>query len=149
MKQESKVRKATLEDIPSIHNLVCELAEYEKARHEVTADIEQYQKDFQEGLFDAFVIETGGCIVGTTIFYLTYSTWKGKMIYLEDFIIAQNERKKGYGKKLFEHFIQYCKASNSKIVRWHVLDWNQLAIDFYDKYPVTYSDEWVTVKWLL
>ena len=127
----------------------CELAEYENARHEVIVDIAQYQKDFQAGLFKAFVIETDSRIVGTTIFYLTYSTWKGKMIYLEDFIIAQSERKKGYGKRLFEHFIQHCKETNAKIVRWHVLDWNQLAIHFYDKYPVTYSYEWVTVKLLL
>lgn len=144
---DANVRKATILDIASIHQLVCELAEYEKAKHEVTVDVEQYKIDFQKGLFDAFVIEHEGQVIGTTIFYQTYSTWKGKMIYLEDFIISQTHRKNGYGKKLFEHFIQHCKNVEANIVRWHVLNWNKLAIDFYDKYPVSYSHEWVTVKW--
>ena len=148
MNHDPVIRKANETDIPDIYNLVCQLAEYEKARDQVKIDVHQYVADFRNGLFKALVIELDGQVIGTTIYYYTYSTWRGKMVYLEDFIISQPHRNKGYGKALFLHFIEYCKSVDAKIVRWQVLDWNEPAIRFYKKYPVQFDPEWLTVKWI-
>ncbi len=149
MNHDLIIRKATEKDIPDIYGLVCELAAYEKASDQVKIDVHQYVKDFRSGLFQAFVSELDGQVIGTTIYYYTYSTWRGKMVYLEDFIIAQPHRNKGYGTALFHHFIDYCKSVDANIVRWQVLDWNEPAIRFYKKHPVQFDPEWLTVKWIL
>lgn len=149
MNEDLIIRKASVKDVADIFGLVCELAAYEKARDQVKIGVDQYVKDFRNGLFEAFVIERETQVIGTTIFYYTYSTWRGKMIYLEDFIISQPYRNKGYGKKLFLHFIEYCRSVDANIVRWQVLDWNEPAIRFYKKFPVQFDPEWLTVKWLL
>lgn len=149
MDKKTIIRPATADDIPSIHKLVAELAAYERAPDQLTIDAAQYARDFSEGLFSAFVLELEDLIVGTTIFYLTYSTWKGKMVYLEDFIISGPYRNRGLGTRLFDHFIEHCREIDAKIVRWQVLDWNTPAIAFYRKYPVEFDPEWLTVKWTL
>ena len=149
MKQDLNIRKATEDDVIEIYNLVCELAAYEKARDQVKINEEQYLEDFRKGLYEAFVLVLDDQVIGTTIYYYTYSTWRGKMIYLEDFIISEPYRNKGYGKELFLHFIEYCRSEDANIVRWQVLDWNEPAIRFYKKFPVQFDPEWLTVKWIL
>ena len=92
----TKVRKATENDLEGILGLVRDLAEYEKAPQAVTAGIESYRINFKEGIFDAIVAENrDGQIVGMVLFYLAWSTWKGKMLYLEDFVVKENVRGQG------------------------------------------------------
>ncbi|MCB0643121.1 MAG: GNAT family N-acetyltransferase, partial [Phaeodactylibacter sp.] len=72
------IRKATADDLLAIHELVGELAAYEKAPAEFTATLEDYKNDFEAGIFEALVAELNEQIVGMTLFYITYSTWKGR-----------------------------------------------------------------------
>ncbi len=140
------IRKAIRKDIPAIYALVCELAEYERLRKEVYATVESYLEDFDNGWFNALVAESNGQIIGITIYYKTFSTWKGKMIYLEDFIVTESERGKGVGKLLFEAFLDESKRLGANLVRWQVIDWNTPAINFYKKYPTVFTDQWIDVK---
>ena len=140
------IRKAIRKDIPAIYALVCELAEYERLRKEVYATVESYLEDFDNGWFNALVAESNGQIIGITIYYKTFSTWKGKMIYLEDFIVTESERGKGVGKLLFEAFLDESKRLGANLVRWQVIDWNTPAINFYKKYPTVFTDKWIDVK---
>ena len=110
------IRKAIRKDIPAIYALVCELAEYERLRKEVYATVESYLEDFDNGWFNALVAESNGQIIGITIYYKTFSTWKGKMIYLEDFIVTESERGKGVGKLLFEAFLDESKRLGANLV---------------------------------
>ena len=75
------IRKATAADLHEIYNLVKSLAIYEKAEAEVTATIEDYQNDFAAGIFQAHVAETDGKVIGMVLYYMNYSTWKGRMLY--------------------------------------------------------------------
>jgi GNAT superfamily N-acetyltransferase len=149
MDKDTRIRKATIQDISAIYSLVLELAEYEKSTHEVWATESDYRKDFSEGIFRALVAEVSGQIVGTAIYYTSYSTWKGKMIYLEDFIVTESERGKGIGKSLFNRFLLESRNSGAHLIRLQVLDWNKPAINFYKKYPVSFSGEWLNVKIIL
>jgi ribosomal protein S18 acetylase RimI-like enzyme len=122
------------------------LAAYEKEPEAVTVDIEEFMQYYSEKRFECIVATFQGKIAGMVLFYEAYSTWKGKYIYLDDFVVKQEMRGKGIGKILFDHLVQTTKEREAALLKWHVLDWNEPAIRFYDKYPTHYSKEWVTCK---
>ena len=137
------LRAATRDDMPAALDLVRELAAYENAPEEVTVTVDDYVKDgFQDGLFKCIVAETGGEIVGMCLFYPRYSTWKGRTIHLEDFIVKHEHRQKGIGKMLFNAVVKEAQAFGAKRLEWAVLEWNQPALNFYDKINAEYDKEW-------
>src|SRR5687767_9919939 len=115
------IRKANSEDMGAIHALVRELAEYEKGLQNVTTAPETYLRDFQDKVFDAYVAEKDSVIVGMALYYLAFSTWRGRMLYLEDFIVKESERGSGIGALLFEGFIEEAKRQKVALVKWQVL----------------------------
>ncbi len=139
---EISIRKATTKDLPAIHQLVRELAIYEEAETEFIATLKDYEKDFDDAVFSSFVAENEGKIIGMTIYYMTYSTWKGKMLYLEDFVVNEAFRKKGIGQMLFDAFLKEAQHLGARLVKWQVLDWNKPAIRFYEKNGATIEKEW-------
>ena len=144
-----QIRAAEASDLPEILTLVRELAEYENGLDKVTADLETYRDAFDAGYFEAIVAVINGEIVGTAIYYRTFSTWKGRMMYLEDFIVKEQYRRHGVGKLLFDTYILRAKEVKSALCKWQVLRWNELAINFYKKYDTVFDDEWVDVKMYL
>lgn len=76
-------------------------------------------------------------------FYISYSTWKGKCIYLEDIIVKQAFRGNKIGKQLFESVIVKAKEIGAKRMQWQVLEWNTPAINFYKKYNAGLDQTWV------
>lgn len=140
------IRKAVDSDLASIYELVLELAIYENGREQVTTTLEDYQNDFKEGLFESIVAESKGEIVGMMLYYMTFSTWKGKMLYLEDFVVKESFRSKGVGQKLYNAFLDIVKAKGARLAKWQVLDWNEPAIKFYEKNNAEFDKEWWNVK---
>ena len=142
------IRKGSERDVPQALELVKELAVFEKAAQEVEVTIEEmtnwgFGKDKQ---FDFFVLEKENIIVGIALYYYKYSTWKGKCLFLEDLIVAEKERKNGYGKLLFNEVIKVAKQEKVKRMEWQVLDWNEPAIGFYKKYNSNLDEEWINCK---
>lgn len=140
------IRKAQLGDMEAIHSLVRELAEYERGLDKVSTSPESYKADFQKGAFDAFVAEVGDEIVGMALYCGMFSTWRGRMLYLEDFIVRESLRGAGIGKMLFEAFIEEAKRQEVVLVKWQVLNWNEAGLNFYRKYPTIFDEEWVDCK---
>jgi GNAT superfamily N-acetyltransferase len=138
----TQIRKGTTHDLPAVHELVRELAIYEQAEHEFVASLEDYKRDFREGAFDLLVAEQQGQVIGMALFYLTYSTWKGKMLYLEDFVVREAFRRQGIGQQLFDSFLMEARRRNCRLVKWQVLDWNEPAVRFYEKQSATIEREW-------
>ncbi len=137
------IRPVTLADMPAIHALVHELAIYERAPEAHTATIQDYENDYNAGIFDAKVAEnTEGVIVGMVLYHLAYSTWKGRMMYLEDFVVTESYRQFGVGQILFDAFLQAAKEQDCRLVKWQVLDWNTPAIRFYEKNKAIIETEW-------
>jgi len=143
---EILIRDALASDLPAIHGLVRELAIYEKAESAFTATLAQYEKDFAKGVFQAKVAEAEGEVVGMVLFFMHYSTWKGKMLYLEDFVVKEVYRGKGIGALLFNAFLEEAKSRDCALVKWQVLDWNRPALDFYEKFGAVIEKEWWTGK---
>ena len=128
--------------MPAVHDLVRDLAVYEKAEHELTATVEDYYQDFEAGIFEVLVAEAEGKVVGMALYYMTYSTWKGRMLYLEDFVVKQEVRKSGIGQLLFDAYLKEAKAKGCRLAKWQVLDWNEPAVRFYEKNDALIEKEW-------
>lgn len=144
--KDIEVRKATKNDLEAIYGLVKELAIYEKEPEAVTATLEDYQNDFAEGVFEANVALYGEKIVGTTIYYMSYSTWKGKMLYLEDFVVKEAFRQKGVGQLLFDAYLAVAKEKKAVMIKWQVLDWNEPALNFYERNNAIIEKNWWSGK---
>lgn len=143
-----KVRKGRPEDIPAVHALVKELAEFEKAPEAVTNTVERMTEDAfgKNPCYFLLVAESAGEIMGMAIYFVKYSTWKGKGIYLDDIVVAEKHRRKGIGKLLFDEIIREAARMDAHTMHWQVLDWNTPAIEFYKKYSCSFESEWIDCK---
>ena len=131
--QEFIIRKATQQDIAAIYNMVYELAVFEKEPEALKIGIKDYEVAFSEKLIDSIVAELNGEMIGITVFYMTFSTWRGKCLYLEDFFVKPEYRKLGIGQKLFDAYIAEAKSKGARQAKWQVLDWNDVALNFYSR----------------
>lgn len=146
--EEIVIRKAVQEDCAPMLELIKELAEYEKALHEVTLNLDQFIEDGfgQSPVWGAFVAEIDGEIVGISLYYDRYSTWKGRRLYLEDLVVTERMRGKQIGKKLFDATLEYGKSNAYSGMVFQVLNWNEPAINFYKKFDPKFDDEWLNVS---
>ncbi|CAN5442181.1 GNAT family N-acetyltransferase [soil metagenome] len=142
------IRRAKKEDMPAVHALIYELAVFEKAPEAVTNTILAMEEDGfgKTPVFHCQVAEVDGEIIGIVIYFIKYSTWKGKGIYLEDLVVTEKMRGKGIGKLLFDAVMKDAVALNAQQLHWQVLDWNQPAIQFYKKYAAQLDEEWINCK---
>jgi GNAT superfamily N-acetyltransferase len=141
------IREGEKEDLPQVLKLIKELAAYEKAEDQVDNTVEMMEKDGfgSYPLYGLFVAENDkGTIVGISLYYYRYSTWKGRRLYLEDIVVTESERGSGIGKLLFDRTIQKGHDENCSGMVWQVLDWNEAAINFYKKYyNANLDSEWI------
>ena len=142
------IRKGKPDDMATALELIQELALYEKAPLEVlTTEAILIEDGFGANkIFDIFVAERDENIVGIAIYYEKYSTWKGRCIFLEDIIVTEELRGKGIGKLLFEEVMSVAKEKGVHRMEWQVLDWNEPAIKFYEKYNAVLDGEWLNGK---
>ena len=145
---DSLIRIGTVKDLPQVLNLIKDLAAFENEPNEVEVTITEMENwGFgKDKIFDFFVIEIDNIIIGLALYYFKYSTWKGKCLFLEDIIVKENVRNKGYGKKLFNAVVEVAKNTGVKRMEWQVLDWNKNAIEFYNKYQANLDSKWLNCK---
>ena len=139
-----EIRVGKREDLPHVLELIRELAVYERAPDAVVNTVAEMEKDGfgSRPIFGFFVAEVNQRIIGISIYYWRYSTWKGKRLYLEDIVITEKERGRGAGKLLFDRTMQHALDEGCSGMMWQVLEWNEPAIRFYRKYGAKLDDEW-------
>jgi len=143
------IRPARLDDAAQILSFITELADYERARHEVVAS----QADIERSLFgegstaSALICERDGQAIGFAVYFFSYSTWLGANgLYLEDLYVTPEARGTGAGKQLLRHLAKLAVEQGCGRFEWSVLDWNQPAIDFYKSIGAEPQDEWVRYR---
>ncbi|HDS0918588.1 TPA: GNAT family N-acetyltransferase [Pseudomonas putida] len=143
------IRPAVRTDAAQILAFITELAEYERARHEVVATL----ADIAHSLFDegstvrSLMCERDGRAVGFAVYFYSYSTWLGRNgIYLEDLYVTPEQRGDGAGRQLLRHIAREAVANNCGRLEWSVLDWNEPAIGFYQKLGAEAQGEWVRYR---
>lgn len=163
-----KIRPARKDDCPRLLELIHELAVYERAPDDVTVTLEHFE---ESGFGDKpvwwahvvslpFVPSNGSLhltpsngggierdtIVGFALYYVRYSTWKGQRMYLEDIIVTEAWRGKGIGTMLMNVLIEEAKQKKFSGILWQVLEWNEPAIKFYERYQPKFDGEWMNVS---
>jgi GNAT superfamily N-acetyltransferase len=140
-----RIREGRKQDLPRTLELIKELADFEKALHEVTNTLTMLEEDGfgPNPIFGFFVAEEEQQIHGIALYYYRYSTWKGKRLYLEDIVVTQEQRSKGIGKLLFEATMKKVLNENCTGMMWQVLEWNASAIEFYKRYYTRFDEEWI------
>ncbi|MEU0037320.1 MULTISPECIES: GNAT family N-acetyltransferase [unclassified Streptomyces] len=143
------IRTATPADVPVIHAMVRELAEYEKVPDEARATPSQ----LSEALFGehpaafAHLAEEAGEVVGFALWFLNFSTWRGVHgIYLEDLYVRPQARGGGHGKALLTELARICVTRGYERLEWSVLDWNRPSIEFYEALGARPQDEWTVYR---
>lgn len=141
-------REATRNDVPSVLNLINELAVFEKEPNAVEVTIADLERDgFSDSpKFKIFVAEEGATIIGIAFIYMRYSTWKGPIVHLEDLIVTQEKRKLGVGMALYTQVMKYAHGLGAKRVSWEVIDWNTNAIEFYKSTGASILNDWSVVQ---
>lgn len=142
------VREGINSDLPQVLSLIRELADYEKCPNEVSNTAEDMERDgFGPGkVFNFIVADYNAKIVGAAIYYIKYSTWKGKCVFLEDIIVTESARGNKIGERLFERIIKVSKDLGVKRMEWQVLSWNEPAINFYKQFNANFDNEWINCK---
>ena len=147
------VRAARPDDVPEILSMVRELAEYERALHDVQAT----EHDLTAALFGAapavfcHVAEDDGPdgqqTAGFVLWFLNFSTWLGRHgIYVEDLYVRPQFRGHGYGRLLLEELARTCVERGHGRLEWCVLDWNEPALGFYRSLGATAMDDWTVYR---
>lgn len=155
-KNQIVIRRAEADDCPQMMELIRELAVYERQPDQVTVSLEEFVTcGFgPDPVWEAFVAEQfipgsgqPPVLVGMSLFYIRYSTWKGRRLYLEDIVVTESMRGKGIGKELFDQTLDLCRERGYNGMVWQTLDWNEPALNFYRKYEgVQFDGEWINIS---
>ena len=143
------VRPVRPDDVPVVVGLVRELAEYEKAPDEARMTEDQLSAALfgdSPPLF-GHVAVAGGQVVGTALWFLTFSTWRGTHgIHLEDLYVQPRHRGSGLGRELLRTLADVCLQRGYDRLEWSVLDWNTPSIEFYESAGAVPMDEWTVFR---
>lgn len=137
------LRAAVRGDEYVLIDLIKGLAEYENEPDAVENTPEKLAVDlFDTKVCEAIIAEQDGQVIGFSIYYTSYSTWKGPCMYLEDLYVIPEARGTGAGGVLFDRVVEIAKERNYARMDWQVLDWNTPAIEFYKKRGATIDEDW-------
>jgi GNAT superfamily N-acetyltransferase len=133
---EVQIRAATPDDVELIFSYIVELAEYERARDQVTGTLQLLEQSLfgEPPSAEAVIARLGGEPAGIAVFHSTFSTWECRAgIWLEDLYVPPQHRRAGVGRALLSHLAAIAVQRGCPRLEWHVLDWNAPALDFYDR----------------
>ncbi len=137
------------QDFEEFFALIVALADYEHlAPPNDDAKARLKQHAFTENpKYEAFLARIDGIAVGYAIVFETYSSFLAKpTLYLEDLFVLPSYRKQKVGYGLIKHLVSLAIARECGRMEWQVLDWNQLAIDFYHQLGATHLKEWKSYR---
>jgi GNAT superfamily N-acetyltransferase len=157
-------------DVPTILQLIQELADYEKEPNAVQATHETLLSTIAfapTGLVSPSntTPSTGDAIsssrparclllftpsgepAGMALYFYNYSTWRAKPgIYLEDLFVREKFRGSGYGQRLLGELAKEVVDMDGGRLEWAVLKWNTPSIQFYERIGAKALTEWQTMR---
>ncbi len=147
--QTVSTRPVRPQDVPAVVEMVYELADFERARHECTLTAGQLNDAlFRPGaaLFGHVAVTGADEVVGVALWFLNFSTWEGVHgIYLEDLYVRPQARKSGAGRALLAALAGVCVERGYQRLDFSVLDWNP-ARDFYARVGAQHSADWLPYR---
>jgi GNAT superfamily N-acetyltransferase len=144
-----EIRVARPDDAEVLLDFIKQLATYEREPDavETTAEVLRAQLAAARPPFECLLAERDGSAVGFALFFRNYSTWRGRPgLYLEDLFVPPEHRQGGVGRALLRALARIAVRDGCARMEWSVLDWNQLAIDFYESLGARPMTEWTTFR---
>jgi len=149
------IRPAEPNDVSAIHQLIIDLAIYEKSPESVVSTIDDLHTALfapTPYLFGDVAVDGDGDgdgeeVIGFAVWYINYSTWRGQHgIYLEDLYVKPERRGQGVGKALLKTLATRCVDRGYARLEWWVLDWNEPAIEFYKSVGARPMSDWTVYR---
>ena len=152
-KLEYVIRKAEVEDCKEIYQMIVDMAVYEKMEDQVKVSLKQLEKDGfgPSPKYHAFVVESVETkkLIGYSIFYYVYSTWKGQIGYLEDLYVEEQFRKRGIGTYLIKKVVESVLSEGCSQCRLACLKWNTGPLRLYQSLGaknLTEIEDWLMLR---
>lgn len=123
------IRKILPHEYGRLHVLMLEFANFISSSDSVTNTSAQLETDKDQ--YECLMVEENDKVIGYAIYYFAYSSWSGKVLYLEDLYLQPLNRNRGIGKALFASLIEIAKSTSCKKMKWQVSSWNEKAKSFY------------------
>ncbi|MFD7920142.1 GNAT family N-acetyltransferase [Streptomyces sp. NPDC059740] len=146
------IRPATPADVPALHTMIRELADYERELESARAT----ERQLHDALFGehpavfALIAEADTErheTVGFALWFRNYSTWTGTHgVHLEDLYVRPAARGGGHGKALLTELARICVERGYERFEWSVLDWNEPSIGFYRSIGAQPVDGWTVFR---
>ncbi len=146
---EITVRPAELQDVPTLHGFIGELAEYERLTHEFTAAPDALARALfgERPVAEALVAELDGAAAGFALCFATYSTFLGRPgLYLEDLYVRRALRGRGVGRALLGAVAGLAVTRGCGRLEWSVLNWNEPAIAVYRQLGGVPMADWTVYR---
>lgn len=142
------IRNASKQDMTAVLDLIIELAVFEEEPDAVEVTVDSLITDGfgPTPAFKCFVAEVDHKVVGAALVYNRFSTWKGKIIHLEDLIVNQNMRGHGIGTALLDEVVKHGHELGVKRINWEVISWNEGAIKLYERKGANVLRDWNVVQ---
>ena len=146
-----EIRPVREEDVEVVCDLIHALARYERLESHCKSTPER----LREELFGPHAVI--GCVlawernestcaerpVGFALYFYNFSTFLTRRgLYLEDLFVVEDARRRGYGRALIRHLARKALEEGCGRFDWSVLDWNQPAIDFYERLGAEVMPDW-------
>jgi len=146
--EQTRIRPVEEADVETLFGLILELAEYEKLADQVNGDAEVLRRTlFEQRAAEAVLLEQGEEAVGYAIFFTTFSSFECRPgIWLEDVYVRPEHRRGGVGRLVMEHLAGVAVERGYARLDWCALDWNEPALDFYDKLGARRLDDWKMLR---
>lgn len=142
------IRAVRDEDVETLYGLILELAAYEKLSDQVKGDAETLRRSlFEARTAEGLLAEVGGEAVGYAILCGTFSSFECRAgIWIEDLYVRPQSRKGGIGRALFARVAELAVERGCPRVEWAALNWNELALGFYDRLGARRMEEWQMLR---
>ena len=146
-----EIRPVREDDCEIVRQLIFDLARYERLEDQCHATVE----GLHEELFGPRAVIR--CViawerdevtnverpVGFALYFFNFSTFLTRRgLYLEDLYVVEDARRKGYGRALIRYLANTAIKEGCGRFDWSVLDWNQPAIDFYERMGAVVMPDW-------
>ncbi|MFK7741288.1 MAG: N-acetyltransferase family protein [Planctomycetota bacterium] len=148
-KPASGIRPARPGDESHVARFIRDLARYEKLEHELDLSEDRLKEHLfgETPVCSCLIAESDGVPVGFALYFTSYSTfWCQPCLFLEDLFVDPKHRGGGHGLALLRALAKEAVRRKCPRLDWHVLDWNQLAIDFYRRQGADVMPDWRTCR---
>lgn len=126
-----KITPAVISDYEAIHQMILDFAIFQKTPEKVSITLDQMIEHKED--FKSLIIRDGDKAIGFATYYFGFSSWSGRLLFLDDLYLETDYRNQGLGHQIMDQLEEIARSEDCKSMRWLVSKWNEPAIGFYKK----------------